>query len=230
MYSKSILILVSTFFLNTELFCTKNPPQIIEVCGGVKSIETKPNGDRGSETIIHCGTDQSKICYRYEIKDPTYITNQETPVFTGNNIEIFNPSGILLDSGEVKLHTISKSSMTNEITHTFTLLNSKTVEPPTKPTIINYPGRYMGTHKPENGPVHIYCNNSYPNEICFTTETSDTRINNSINILMHNGIITPSLIIKIQDTSGTYQMMIKSKLTQINPLNLNEISHIFINE
>jgi hypothetical protein len=170
------------FFLNSQLFCTKNPPQIIEVCGGVKSIETKPNGDRGSETIIHCGTDQSKICYRYEIKDPTYISDQETPVFTGNSLEIYNTSGILLDSGEVKSHTISKSSIANEVIHVFTLLNTKTVEPPTKPTIINYPGRYMATHKPENGPVHIYCNNTFPNEICFSIETSDTRINHSINL------------------------------------------------
>ena len=106
MYTKTILFLISTLFLKTELFCTKNPPQIIEVCGGVKSIENRPNGDRGLESTIQCGTDQSKICYRYVINDPTYISNQETTIFPGNHIEIYNNSGVLLDSGEVKLHTI----------------------------------------------------------------------------------------------------------------------------
>jgi hypothetical protein len=47
---------------------------------------------------------------------------------------------------------------------------------------------------------------------------------------MHNGTIEPNMMINIQNVNGTNQMMIKSKLTQINPLNLNEISHIFVNE
>jgi hypothetical protein len=229
MYTKTILFLISTLFLKTELFCTKNPPQIIEVCGGVKSIETRPNGDRGLESIIHCGTDQSKICYRYVIKDPTYISNQETPIFPGNHIEIYNNSGVLLDSGEVKLHTISNTN-SNDVKHEFSFVNSKTIELPVMPTI-NYPGRYMATHKPEmGGPVHIYCNNSFPEEICFTIETYDSRINNSINLLTHNGTIEPYMMINIKNINGTDQFLIKSKLTQINPQNLNEIRHIFIHE
>ena len=96
---------------------------------------------------------------------------------------------------------------------------------------INYPGRYMATHKPEmGGPVHIYCNNSFPEEICFIIETYDSRINNSINLLTHNGTIEPYMMINIKNINGTDQLLIKSKLTQINPQNLNEIRHIFINE